>query len=82
MNEADTTEALSPAAAPAELPDPLPDTLGRVRLRTLIRIRWAAIAGQLAALFLVRFGLNWPLPMDAALAVVSRRMRVAQTVPE
>jgi len=49
---------------------PLLGTGGRVRLRTLTRIRWVAIAGQLAALFLVRFGLDWPLPMDAALTVV------------
>ena len=48
----------------------MPDAEGRVRLRTLTRIRWVAIAGQLAALFLVRFGLDWPLPMDAALAAV------------
>jgi two-component system sensor histidine kinase RegB len=68
MNEAETTNSLPsppPAAAGA-----LPDALGRVRLRTLTRIRWAAIVGQLAALFMVRFGLDWPLPMDAALAVV------------
>ena len=70
MNEAETTEALPSAATPSDAPGPLPDALGRVRLRTLTRIRWAAIVGQLAALFLVRFGLNWPLPMDAALAVV------------
>ena len=70
MNEAEKTETLPSGAVPSDAPGPLPDALGRVRLRTLTRIRWAAIAGQLAALFLVRFGLNWPLPMDAALAVV------------
>lgn len=47
-----------------------PHALGRVRLRTLTRIRWVAIFGQLGALFVVRFGLGWSLPMDAALAVV------------
>lgn len=43
---------------------------GQVRLRTLVWIRWIAIAGQLAALLVVRFGLGWPLPIDAALAAV------------
>jgi two-component system sensor histidine kinase RegB len=59
----------------------VPDAEGRVRLRTLTRIRWAAIAGQLGALFLVRFGLDWPLPMNAALAVVgvSVLLNVAMT---
>jgi two-component system sensor histidine kinase RegB len=70
MNQAETTDQFSPVASPADVSGPLPDPLGRVRLRALTRIRWAAIAGQLAALFLVRFGLNWPLPMDSALAVV------------
>ena len=31
---------------------------GRVRLRTLINLRWLAIAGQSAALFLVYFALG------------------------
>ena len=44
---------------------------GRVRLRALTRIRWVAIVGQLVALILVRFGLDWPLPMTSALAIVS-----------
>ncbi len=70
MNEAETTNPLPVTASPPTAASTLPDPLGRVRLRTLTRIRWAAIAGQLAALFIVRFGLNWPLPMDAALAVV------------
>ena len=70
MNQAETTGHMPLEAPPADVPGPLPGAGGRVRLRTLTRIRWAAIAGQLAALFLVRFGLNWPLPMDAALAVV------------
>jgi len=70
MAQAESTEHKQPAAPLQYGGSPLPDAGGRVRLRTLTRIRWAAIAGQLAALFLVRFGLNWPLPMDAALAVV------------
>ena len=36
---------------------------GRVRLRTLSNLRWLAIAGQSAALFLVYFGLGYQLPI-------------------
>ena len=36
---------------------------GRVRLRTLCNLRWLAIAGQSAALFVVRFGLDYRLPL-------------------
>ena len=35
---------------------------GRVRLRTLSNLRWLAVAGQSAALFLVYFGLGYSLP--------------------
>ncbi len=43
---------------------------GRVRLRTLLMIRWIGIAGQAAALVLVRIGLGYPLPFLLAVAVV------------
>jgi two-component system sensor histidine kinase RegB len=36
---------------------------GRVRLRTLSNLRWLAVAGQSAALFLVYFALGYPLPI-------------------
>ena len=70
MAQAESTEHNQPVTPLQYGRGLLPDAAGRVRLRTLTRIRWAAIAGQLVALFLVRFGLDWPLPMDAALAVV------------
>lgn len=38
----------------------------RVRLGTLVTIRWAAVIGQLATLAIVRFGLGFPLPLAAA----------------
>src|ERR1700679_2955547 len=41
---------------------------GRVRLRTLCNLRWLAIAGQSATLFLVFFGLNYRLPILACAA--------------
>lgn len=43
---------------------------GRVRLRTLLLIRWIGIAGQAAALVLVYFGLGYPLPIGWAAGVV------------
>ncbi|MGE3302433.1 MAG: ActS/PrrB/RegB family redox-sensitive histidine kinase [Hyphomonadaceae bacterium] len=44
---------------------------GRVRLRTLIVLRWIAIAGQTAAVLLVQFGLKFDLPLAAALSVIA-----------
>jgi len=70
MNQAETTHYLPPVTSSADVSGPLPGGGGQVRLRTLTRIRWAAVAGQLVALVLVRFGLNWPLPMEAAMSVV------------
>jgi two-component system sensor histidine kinase RegB len=40
-----------------------PSSRGRVRLRTLSNLRWMAVAGQSAALFIVHFGLGYPLPL-------------------
>jgi two-component system sensor histidine kinase RegB len=42
-----------------------------VQVRTLIRIRWAAIAGQLATLMVVGFGLGFPIPWWPVLAAVA-----------
>src|SRR5690606_30973562 len=44
---------------------------GRVRLRTLILIRWVAIVGQLFAILFVKFSLGFPLPLVPVLAVVA-----------
>ncbi len=46
-------------------------TIGRVRLRTLVYIRWAAVTGQLASLMVVHYGLGFPLPILWALAAVA-----------
>jgi two-component system sensor histidine kinase RegB len=40
-----------------------PSRGGRVRLRTLSNLRWLAIGGQSAALFLVYFAFGYPLPI-------------------
>jgi two-component system sensor histidine kinase RegB len=44
---------------------------GRVRLRTLIVIRWVAIIGQAMALLVVNFGFRYPVPLLPALATVA-----------
>lgn len=41
-----------------------------MRLRTLVLLRWLAIAGQLAALLVVEFGLRFHVPLESALLVI------------
>lgn len=43
---------------------------GRTRLRTLVSLRWMAIAGQTAAVLFVHYGLGFDLPLAACLAAV------------
>lgn len=43
---------------------------GRTRLRTLVTLRWMAIAGQLAAVLFVNMGLGFDLPLVACLAAI------------
>lgn len=43
---------------------------GRVRLRTLVNIRWIAVAGQAVTLILVHYGLGFSLPLFATALVV------------
>lgn len=43
---------------------------GRVRLQTLVLLRWIAIVGQLLALLFVHFGLGFTLPLVPSLLVV------------
>jgi two-component system sensor histidine kinase RegB len=42
-----------------------------VRLRTLSNLRWLAIAGQSAALFMVYFALGYPLPLSYCVAAIA-----------
>ena len=55
---------------------------GRVRLRTLSNLRWLAVAGQSAALFLVYFALGYSLPiLYCAVAIaVSAALNVALAI--
>ena len=41
-----------------------------VRLDTLVRLRWLAVIGQTTAVLVVYYGLDFPLPIWACLAVV------------
>src|SRR5262245_15594044 len=53
---------------------PRPETTtprrGRVRLRTLIAIRWLSVAGHAAALLVVYYGLGFPLPIVAGFVCI------------
>jgi two-component system, sensor histidine kinase RegB len=42
-----------------------------VRLSTLIRLRWLAVAGQILAVAIVAFALGFPMPVTACLALVA-----------
>src|SRR5262245_47353276 len=42
-----------------------------VRLDTLLRLRWLAIIGQTTAVLVVYYGLEFPLPIWACLAVIA-----------
>jgi two-component system sensor histidine kinase RegB len=44
---------------------------GRVRLRTLSNLRWLAIAGQSATLFVVYLGLGYSLPLWRCIGVIA-----------
>ena len=54
----------------AFVPWPTPGATDRIRLRTLVRIRWVAVAGQLNALVVVYYFLGYPLPIIPALVLV------------
>jgi two-component system sensor histidine kinase RegB len=43
----------------------------RLKLSTLIRLRWLAISGQTAAILVVALWFRFPLPMGACLALIS-----------
>jgi two-component system sensor histidine kinase RegB len=51
-------------------------TVGGVRLRTLVVIRWVAIAGQVATILAVKFGFGMELPLDALLATITLKEAV------
>lgn len=50
-------------------PDPL--QIHHLRLNTLIRLRWLAIIGQSAAVLIVAYGLEFPLPVSMCFALIA-----------
>lgn len=42
----------------------------RLRLNTTIRLRWFAVAGQIATILLIYYGFGFPLPLAACLLVI------------
>jgi two-component system, sensor histidine kinase RegB len=63
--------ALSPSDRNAVRPKRLPRQRGRIRLRTIVFIRWIAVAGQLSTLLVVHFGMGYALPLLWSLATVA-----------
>ena len=43
----------------------------RLRLNTLIRLRWLAIIGQSAAVLIVAYGFDFPLPVSVCFALIA-----------
>src|SRR6202167_836024 len=65
---------MAPSAATLAAMFGLPRTYERprnVRLDTLIRLRWLAIFGQVAAVLVVHFGLEFEAPIWACMAVIT-----------
>ena len=61
--------AIPPAIqSPGLLPPP---PVGRVRLRTLVVVRWIAVLGQACAVLGVHYGLGYALPIVAAMGAVA-----------
>ena len=52
-------------------PPPVRPNAHRLRLQTLVRLRWLAVAGQLATVIIVYFGLGFPLPLGPCLAAIA-----------
>mgnify|MGYP000521499017 CR=1 FL=1 len=56
---------------PTPVPAPAPPQDGRLRLRTLVLIRWIALIGQATTLAVVYFGLGYAIPFIPAMAVIA-----------
>ncbi len=50
---------------------PLTPLFGRVRIRTLIVLRWLAVAGQTLSVLIVHYGLGFALPLVPCLLVIA-----------
>src|SRR5215475_10943825 len=63
--------ALSASNVKAARPTRLPPQRGRIRLRTIVFIRWIAVVGQVSTLLFVHFIMGYRLPLGWALATVA-----------
>lgn len=54
-----------------DLHPPDPQLSRRLRLNTLIRLRWLAVIGQSATVLIVAYWLRFPLPVVACLALIA-----------
>jgi two-component system sensor histidine kinase RegB len=63
--------ALSPSSSPATPKARRPRQRGRIRLRTIVFIRWIAVIGQLATLLFVHYVMAYDLPIGWSLATVA-----------
>ncbi|QPC86274.1 ActS/PrrB/RegB family redox-sensitive histidine kinase [Mesorhizobium sp. NBSH29] len=54
-----------------ELPTPDPRQSHRLRLNTLINLRWLAIVGQSVAVLVVAYHFNFPLPVGICFALIA-----------
>lgn len=61
----------APLAVPALAPATAPPREGRLRLRTLVLIRWVALIGQATTLAVVYFGLGYDIPFIPAMSVIA-----------
>ncbi|MDE2463139.1 MAG: ActS/PrrB/RegB family redox-sensitive histidine kinase [Alphaproteobacteria bacterium] len=62
---------LWPAKIADEFAFAAPTSRGRVRLRTLSNLRWLAVGGQSATLFIVYFGLAYQLPLAECIGAIT-----------
>ena len=52
-------------------PFPFDGPQNPIRLRTLVRLRWLAVAGQALAVIFVSIGLGFKMPLQACLGVIA-----------
>ena len=69
-SDAGETSALDPSGM-RFTPSRLRPGASRLRLQTLVRLRWLAVAGQTAAVLGVYIGLGFPLPLGPCLALIA-----------
>ena len=72
--QANDAEPQGPATTLDLMPDGLAgvgSAFGRTRVRTMVLLRWVAVAGQLIAILTVHFGMGFSLPLASCLGVIS-----------